>query len=56
MTRDEFLTFLGAAIEAGHISDLGCATHGTLETTVEEQEAFEDGYDACMHAVRVWPA
>lgn len=55
MTRDELFDFLAEAQAAGLVSEVGCATHGTLEMSEDEQDGFEDGWDPCMFAVRVWP-
>ena len=51
MTQDEWL-LLG--IDSGFCSQPACITHDSVEMTKEEQDEFEDGYDPCIHAVRLW--
>lgn len=50
----EFSIWLNNGIERGWVSPPECATHGELPMTGEENEQFEDGYDPCIPAVRIW--
>lgn len=38
----------------GWCSEVVCDTHDGLPRTDEEAEAWEEGWDPCLHAIRVW--
>ena len=57
MSQDDVLEFsiwLENGVERGWISPPECATHGELPMTGAENEQFEEGYDPCIPAVRIW--
>ena len=45
--------WLQTGIDAGYCSEPVCDTHDGLPLSKEEQDAFEDGYDPCIPAVRL---
>lgn len=32
-----------------------CSTHDGTPTSVEEEDEFEDGFDPCLHVLRLYP-
>lgn len=50
----EFEVWLGNGISRGWIARPSCLTHDRLETTAEEEEEMDEGYDPCMVVARVW--
>lgn len=51
---DEFNAWLQQGIERGWCSEPACETHDGLPWTDEEIEAWDDGWDPCLPAVRLW--
>lgn len=51
MDKYEWLEY---GIENGFCSRVVCSTHDGLPLTDEEDAEFEDGYDPCVPAVRIW--
>ena len=41
-------------IDRGYCTPTACNTHDGPEMTAEEADAFEEGYDPCIHVVRLW--
>lgn len=39
----------------GWCSEVVCDTHDGLPRTEEEEAAWEEGWDPCEYAIRVWP-
>jgi hypothetical protein len=54
MTDDEFYEWFNVGIDHGWISEPVCATHEGLPSTASEAQEWEDGFDPCQAAVRVW--
>lgn len=52
--RDQFEEWLALGVSRGWISEVCCETHDGLPWTDEEMEDWENGWDPCMPAVRVW--
>jgi len=50
----EFREWLRVGVERGWCSEPVCATHDGLPRTDAEDQAWEDGWDPCEHAVRLW--
>ena len=51
MTIDEWLAIV---IKNNWCSDTVCSTHDSLPMTEEEEEAFDEGSDPCVHVVRLY--
>lgn len=51
MSADEWLKY---GWEHGYCGPALCATHDGFPTDPEEEEALDDGYDPCMHLVRLY--
>ena len=51
VTFEDWLTM---GIGFGYCSEPVCDTHDGLPMTPAEQNEFEDGYDPCIPAVRLW--
>lgn len=51
---DEFLTWMRSGRDRGWVSEIVCNTHSGLPSTEEEDEQWDEGYDPCVFAVRVW--
>ena len=51
ITFEDWLTM---GIGFGYCSEPVCDTHDGLPMTPAEQNEFEDGYDPCIPAVRLW--
>lgn len=47
--------WLRHGIDAGYCTNPSCNTHDGPEMTEDELEQFDDGYDPCVHIVRLWP-
>lgn len=52
--KPDFWDWLQFGIDLGWVSDGLCATHDGLAWTEEEEDAWEQGYDPCQPAIRVW--
>lgn len=52
--REDAHQMLQALIEWGLLSEPVCNTHNGLPCTEEEDAEWEDGYDPCIPAVRIW--
>ena len=50
MTQDDWLQL---GIHAGFCDPPVCNTHEGVDLTDEENDAFEDGDDPCIHVVRL---
>ena len=50
MTFDEWLEF---GVQNGYCSPQYCATHDVGFITPYEEQQFDDGYDPCVHVVRL---
>ena len=50
----DFQDWLAKGVKAGWVSDVVCETHDGLPMTDEEQNQWEEGFDPCLPAVRVW--
>lgn len=51
MTFEEWLM---TGISSGFCSEPVCDTHDGIPMNEGEQNAFEDGWDPCIPAVRLW--
>jgi hypothetical protein len=51
MTAEEWLKY---GWERGYCGPALCATHDGFPTDPEEEEALDEGYDPCMHLVRLY--
>jgi hypothetical protein len=51
MDIEEWLQY---GVERGFCSAVVCSTHDGLPLTEEEDQEFDDGYDACVPAIRIW--
>lgn len=51
MNRDEWINY---GVQHGWCSFPVCATHGSLPTTPEELEMWDEGADLCMFGMRLW--
>jgi hypothetical protein len=47
---DEWLSY---GVENGYCTQQFCQTHGHTEMTDYEEEQFDEGYDPCVHVVRL---
>ena len=47
-------TWLRYGVDQGFCSEAECNTHNGLPSTPEEAEEWEDGFDPCVPAVRLW--
>lgn len=54
MPEQDFHEWLQFGIDNNWISPINCFTHEWLPLTAEEEQEFEDGYDPCIPAIRVW--
>ena len=54
MSDMDMYEWLRLGIDKGWISEVKCFTHDWLPVTEEEEKEFDDGYDPCVFAVRVW--
>lgn len=54
MSEQDFHEWLQIGIDNKWISPINCFTHEWLPLTPEEEQEFEDGYDPCIPAIRVW--
>lgn len=52
--QQDFYDWLEKGYAAGWISDVVCATHHGLPNTPQEEAEWEEGYDPCITAVRIW--
>jgi hypothetical protein len=52
--REKFFTWLDEGLRHGWISEPTCSTHNGLPGTAEEDMDWEDGFDPCVQAVRIW--
>jgi len=50
MTFDEWLSY---GIEQGYCSKEVCETHDGVPMTDYEADQFDEGYDPCLHVVRL---
>ena len=55
LAGQDFWGWLAQGMEAGWISEPFCATHDLIPRTAEGERAWDDGFDPCEHAVRLWP-
>lgn len=53
-TLVDVISWLNQGIEAGFCSPPVCSTHDGLPLTDEEDAEFEEGFDPCVQAVRIW--
>ena len=54
MDFENYLDWLKFGIDAGWIARPECSTHESLPLRDWEAQEFEDGYDPCILAARVW--
>lgn len=52
MDVDEWIQY---GFDRGFCSPSSCETHEGPELTEDEIEEFSQGYDPCVHIVRLWP-
>jgi hypothetical protein len=52
--KPDFWDWLQFGIDLGWVSDGVCVTHDGLPSTEDEDDAWEQGYDPCQPAIRVW--
>ena len=55
--NDEMTVFdwIDLGVQRGFCSPVVCETHEGLPLTIEEETEFEEGFDPCLHAVRILP-
>lgn len=51
---EAFLDWIEKGVEAGWISAPVCSTHDVLPQYDDEWEAWDEGEDPCIPAVRIW--
>lgn len=51
LTQDDWIQL---GVKKGWCSEPFCTTHGLQPQTEEEEAAWDEGYDPCEHAVRLW--
>lgn len=51
---DEYTDWMNHGVTQGWISLPVCSTHDGLPMTPEEIDEWEDGYDTCIPALRIW--
>jgi hypothetical protein len=49
----DFNEWLDYGIEHGYCSPQFCSTHDAAPMTDSEEKAWEEGFDPCMHVVRL---
>lgn len=54
MPEQNIHEWLQVGIDNKWISSVNCLTHEFVPLTADEEREFEDGYDPCIPAVRVW--
>lgn len=54
LTRIEFDAWIEIGLRRGFISPPVCHTHDGMPTTAEEDEAWWEGDDPCIHIVRLY--
>ena len=54
LTYDRFIEVLAEAAERGWVSPIVCATHDGVPHTEDEEGEWEDGFDPCAPAIRLW--
>lgn len=52
---DEFWAWVQIGRDRGWVSEPVCDTHDGPPLTTEEANEFEEGYDPCVHVLRLWP-
>ena len=50
----DYWKWLDIGVENGWISKPTCATHDWLDMTDEESNEWDEGFDPCIPAVRLW--
>ena len=53
MSRDGFDSWLELGVALGYCSPQFCVTHASWPTVPSEEAAIDDGYDPCVHVVRL---
>lgn len=51
---DDFFAWLQVGITHGWVSDATCVTHLGTPTTEEEDGEIDEGWDPCIHVLRIW--
>jgi len=51
MTLKEWIIY---GVDRGFCSDVKCSTHDVISNTAAEEAEWEEGYDPCIPAVRIW--
>lgn len=54
LTYERFIETIEEAVERGWASPIVCATHDGVPHTEDEQADWEDGFDPCAPAIRLW--
>lgn len=53
-TKMSFDMWMELGIEKGWVGAPVCSTHDGVPTSAEEDEAWEDGDDLCIHVLRLY--
>lgn len=51
----DIVDWIAYGVERGFCSPACCSTHDGLPMSDEEEQEFEDGWDPCLHALRIIP-
>jgi hypothetical protein len=52
--QEMFAEWIEHGVKAGWIAEPNCMTHNPVPLRPREETEFEDGYDPCIIAIRVW--
>lgn len=47
-------SWIEIGVSKGWCASPVCSTHDLVEMTDEEDSEFEEGYDPCIHVLRLW--
>ncbi len=50
----DFIDWINHGVKMGWCSKVVCETHEGLPMNDEQEKEWEDGFDPCMAAVRIW--